>query len=945
MLKEKSEVEVNVDGQQAGAQLKELREQARKLNKEYVELSKQKLGNSAEAKKIKKEFDKVEKKIIDVSKKTQDYNKILKNLSGSSIRDLTKLHSHLNAQIKKLGRNTPEYSKAVVELQKVKAEMSAVRKEMNAAVPKTNKFGMSLKSIGANLAGTLGITAGIGMLVGALSSFIKKAEIANALNKKVKNSFDLQGKAARGVTADILALATTFDVDYNEVLQTANTVSKEMGISAKQALSYIEEGFKKGSNNSGEFLDILKEYPTQFREAGIDAKTMFAIINQQVKDGIYSDKGIDAIKEGGLRLRENTKAVQDALKPLDESIKAQIKQEIAAGNSFEAIKLVSEALKDTSLTASETQSIIANVFGGPGEDAGLRYLQTLSDIDTSLENVKNQTSTYKDSTLELSKQYNKLTISVTEGNGIISKSLAGVVDLGTDVLTMLTQFNDRGWSDKLKIIANTFTGMSLLGKKLHFEIGKSAKELTKLTNQHFKIREVAEKKLTKVELAALKKRKDANKRAYKAIQKEKEKQAAKEKAALQKIYDFIEDKEAELADLDPFEKKIAGIDKFYDDLIASAQKHSASENEIAQLNKFRDEEVNRLKLENATKTEQEIFDMKKKYGLLTEDEIMNAEIEAVKKLAEEKILTAEETEQAINNIRNKHAGEKYNTDKFNQYDGTLNFKKIDEAYQAEMKAFENSEEFKTMTLEQQLAARKEIEDKYDAIRKKALDKKADIAKKFIELSNGMIGDAMAGNENAIKDSMINLLSMSLKMLKDQVELAIAGVTIQSLATAGIAGLPRAIILVGLIEAAFAAVEGKLKSGISNGFSSGGYTGSGQTNEVAGVVHKDEYVIPSTMMANTNVQHVVGALETARTGGRLDYEGINRAISKGFAEGGYTGAPAGGSDMLSLESANRLSNAIESLIDKGVPAYVKDNTISDMRKRFKVHEEIERNSSL
>ena len=850
--------------------------------------------------------------------------------------------------------------------------MSKVRQEMNKAIPKTNKFGLSLKTIGANVAGILGVTGGITMLVSALNSFIQKAKIVNELNEKIKNTFDLKGRAARNLSSDILALSTTFEVDYNQVLQTANTVSKEMGISAKEALAFIEQGFKKGSNNTGEFLDILKEYPTQFREAGIDAKTMFAIINQQVKEGIYSDKGIDAIKEGGLRLRENTKAVQDALKPLDDSIKAQIEQEIAAGNSFAAIQLVSEALKDTSLTASETQTIIADVFGGAGEDAGLRYLQLLSDIDTNLENVGNQTSVYKDATLELAKQYNKFTLSATEGNGFISESLAGVLDMATDVLVALTKFNDGSWSDRLKVILNGTLFLfkktllpildiieKITGKDLTFKIDDNiGKSLQKLEVANIKVRKTAEElaeaqkeniKLTKEEEAALKKKQEAAQRAYAKALKDQEKEnnrlAAKEKAELQKIYDFIEKKEIELADLNPFEKKIAGIDKFYDDLIASAQKNSASEEEIAQLNKFREEEINRFKIENALKTEQAIFDTKKKYGLLTEEEIMNAEIEAVKKLAEEKILTADETEQAIKDIRKKYNEEDYNADEFNQYDGTSNFRKIDEAFIAEMEAFENSEVFKTMTLERQLAARQAIEDKYAAIRQKALAKKADIAKKFIDLSSGMINDAMAGNEDAIKDSMINILSMSLKMLKDQVELAIAGVTIQSLATAGIAGLPRAIILVGLIEAAFAAVEGKLKSSISNGFSSGGYTGAGQTQEIAGVVHKDEYVIPSTMMANSNVQSVVSALETARTGGGLDYSGFHQAISKGFAEGGYTGAPSGGSDMLSLESANRLSNAIELLIDKGVPAYVKDNTISDMRKRFKIHEEIERSSSL
>lgn len=893
---------VKVDGQQAGQQIEKLEQKTKSLRAELRKVRKQEFVDEKKVKRLKTDLDKTNQEVRALKKNTFDYNKVLKNLSGASIRDLTKLQSKLNFEVKKYGRNTAEYKKAVFQLQKVKAEMAGVRNEMNAAIPKTNKFGMTLKSMGANLVGTLGITAGIGMLVGALSSFIKKAEVANELNRKVKNSFALQGKAARNVTADILALSDTFDVDYNEVLQTANTVSKEMGISAKQALSYIEEGFKKGSNNSGEFLDILKEYPTQFRAAGIDAKTMFAIINQQVKDGIYSDKGIDAIKEGGLRLRENTKATADSLKVLKASTQEQIKQEIAAGNSFEAIKLVSEALKNTSLTASETQSIIANVFGGPGEDAGLRYLQTLSDIDTNLENVKNQTSLYKDSTLELSKQYNKFVVSATEGNGLISESLAGVVDMGTDVLTVLTQFNDGGWSDKLKIVANTFANIMLLDKKYRFEVGKTAKELTKLTNQHFKIREVVEKKLTKEEIAALEKRKAANKKAYAEIQKEKEKQAKKEKAALQELYDFIEQKEFELADMDPFERKLKELDNFYEESLHKAVEANASQAEIDQLKELWDEERNKLKVENATNTEQAIFDMKKKYGLLTDEEILAADIQAFEDSQNAKLLSESERMAVVQKMKLDYAEK------------------------------EKSENQKTLDAEK-TARQKALDEE-----KKEYEEKAKIVQSFAEQAGQIMGDALADSNKTAKDAMKAFLIMSLDMLKRHVQLMIATAVTKEIGTKGFIGIGTGAVLTGLIEAAFGAAKG-----IINGFSEGGYTGPGQTQEVAGVVHKGEYVIPAAMMANSKIQSVVGALENTRTGGQLDYSGINQAITKGFADGGYTGASTDG--QLDMATVQKFTDAVNNLVDRGVPAYVKDNTISDMRKRFKVHEEIERNSSL
>jgi len=227
-------------------------------------------------------------------------------------------------------------------------------------------------------------------------------------------------------------------------------------------LAYIQEGFQKGSNNSGEFLEILKEYPTQFKAAGIDAGTMFSIINSQVKQGIYSDKGVDAIKEGGLRLRENTKAVQDALKPLDESVKLQIKQEIAAGRSFNAIKLVSKELSNTNLTAQQTQTIIADVFGGAGEDAGLAYLKTLKDVQDNLKGVADQTTEVEKANIKLSESFNNFVQGVSDGGGIISQTWANLLKGTSDFLNDLNAMNDRslsfpermmGWIDSLSRVS------------------------------------------------------------------------------------------------------------------------------------------------------------------------------------------------------------------------------------------------------------------------------------------------------------------------------------------------------------------------------------------------------------------------------------------------------------------------------------------------------------
>lgn len=69
-----------------------------------------------------------------------------------------------------------------------------------------------------------------------------------------------------------------------------------------------------------------------------------------------------------------------------------------------------------------------------------------------------------------------------------------------------------------------------------------------------------------------------------------------------------------------------------------------------------------------------------------------------------------------------------------------------------------------------------------------------------------------------------------------------------------------------------------------GFSEGGYTGDGGRLEVAGVVHRGEYVVPQPELRDPYVRSVVASIEARRRARTAK----NRL--PGFADGGYTSAP-------------------------------------------------------
>lgn len=207
--------------------------------------------------------------------------------------------------------------------------------------------------------------------------------------KLTKQFTDKSGDDLKKYRDEVIVVSDTFDKDFRETLIATNALSKQFGIDQSEAIELIKDGFISGADANNQFLDIIKEYPAYFREAGISASQFVAIVAQTNKSGIYSDKGIDAIKEGNIRIREMTKATANALDGIGISSK-KVQEDLASGatTTFEVMQQVSQKLSELPESSAAVGTAIADIFGGPGEDAGLQYLTTLKDIDTNLDTVK-----------------------------------------------------------------------------------------------------------------------------------------------------------------------------------------------------------------------------------------------------------------------------------------------------------------------------------------------------------------------------------------------------------------------------------------------------------------------------------------------------------------------------------------------------------------------------
>ena len=220
----------------------------------------------------------------------------------------------------------------------------------------------------------------------ALSDKMKGIQQENLLTSQ------LTGKTGEEMTKlrnAVKATADHFGEDFGETMRAVNSLAKGFGITAEEALQLVRDGFVSGANANGEFIDTLKEYPRYFKEAGLSAEQFVAITTNAAKQGIYSDKGVDVIKEGNLRIREMTKATADALNAIGISAE-KVQEDLANGSltTFQVMQMVSAKLAELPASSAAVGTAIADIFGGPGEDAGLEYIKTLATVQTNMGAVK-----------------------------------------------------------------------------------------------------------------------------------------------------------------------------------------------------------------------------------------------------------------------------------------------------------------------------------------------------------------------------------------------------------------------------------------------------------------------------------------------------------------------------------------------------------------------------
>ena len=411
------------------------------------------LKNNPVYAKQQKEIERLRQEKNAINKTTREEVQAERNVNNEYAR-LSKTLNDLRNKYKNLAvagkQNTKEAKALLAQITPLDKKLKDVDATVGQNFRSVGNYEKGLKGITNSIKGFLTIgfaTRIVGGLVEINQEVRKGTQLA-------KTFFDVSNEGARELTIKARGLAQAYGLELNDTLETANVLSKQFGVSGTESLDLIEKGIGKGANVTGEFLENLKEYSTQFRLAGLSADESISLITQQVKEGVFSDKGVDAIKEATLSLREMTPATVDALNAIGLSSE-KIQRDIQSGAKtyFDVIQEVSNKTKEFGEDSAEAGVILADVFKGAGEDAG-DFIFKLGDVNLKLDEQASILSEADEAQIALDKSWNEFVTNVGDGSGAIGQAFTKIKEGIGFVIKSLNDFF-RTVDQKVNIITNS----------------------------------------------------------------------------------------------------------------------------------------------------------------------------------------------------------------------------------------------------------------------------------------------------------------------------------------------------------------------------------------------------------------------------------------------------------------------------------------------------------
>ena len=260
---------------------------------------------------------------------------------------------------------------------------------------------------------TSGIGAGVAIVGKATEAWASyNAELAKK-DQITTVTTGLKGDDANRMTDQARALSDTYNVDFREAINAANTLMTQFGQTGEQAMSLIRDGMQGMIQGDGpKLLSMIQQYAPAFRDAGVSASQLVAVI-QNSEGGIFTDQNMNAIVMGIKNIRLMTNATSEALAKIGINGEEMTRKLNDGSMSiFDALKKVAQAVEGTSSSSKAAGEVMQQVFGRQGAMAGTKLGEAIASLNLNLEETKRQTG-------EVGKAYDDLYDANVRLNGAI----------------------------------------------------------------------------------------------------------------------------------------------------------------------------------------------------------------------------------------------------------------------------------------------------------------------------------------------------------------------------------------------------------------------------------------------------------------------------------------------------------------------------------------------
>ena len=329
------------------------------------------------------------------------------------VAELTKAYTDLKLQYDKLSEadKSSDFGKGMAaslnqlktRIHDSKTELDSISKELNgntglnsALDALTSKLGITgnltemLTSKTALMAGAIG--ASVTAVTAATKAWADyNAELAKQ-DQQTTVITGLKGDDANRMTDGVRALASTYNVDFRQAVEAANTLMSQFGESGDSALQLLRDGMQGMIQGDGpKLLQMIQQYAPAFHDAGVSASQLVAVI-QNSEGGIFTDQNMSAIVMGIKNIRLMTKQTSEALAKMGiDGEEMSKKMSEGSMTVFDALKQVAEKLKDVDSGSKTAGEVMQTVFGRQGAMAGTNLAKAIESLNTNLDETKTQT--------------------------------------------------------------------------------------------------------------------------------------------------------------------------------------------------------------------------------------------------------------------------------------------------------------------------------------------------------------------------------------------------------------------------------------------------------------------------------------------------------------------------------------------------------------------------